>query len=166
MEGASAGAAHASAPAHTGAASAHTGAASAQQQPAPAADAAKKVNVSNWFSAHVKRLRERFKEFHEYWSDASVSATAGRHVPPPDMLMIVRTPTGVTIHGMGGACARCLSHKHVLISRLRAAGGRHALAICAAMKSLEKNVHVCSDLQLYLPALVQALGWDAPEGTC
>jgi hypothetical protein len=120
MEGASAGAAHASAPAHTGAAS-------AQQQPAPAADAGKKVNVSNWFSAHVKRLRERLEDFHEYWSDASVSAKAGRHVPPPDMLMIVRTPTGVTIHGMGGACARCLSHKHVLILSCTQAGDTHSL---------------------------------------
>jgi hypothetical protein len=34
------------------------------------------------------------------------------------------------------------------------------------MKSLEKDGHVCSDLRRYLPALVQALGWDAPEGAC
>jgi hypothetical protein len=120
MEGASAGAAHASAPAHTGAAS-------AQQQPAPAAAAGKNVNVSNWFSPFVRRLRERFDGFHEYWSDASISAKAGRHVPPPDMLMLVRTPTGATIHGMGGACARCLSHKHVLIFACTQAGDTHSL---------------------------------------
>jgi hypothetical protein len=32
------------------------------------------------------------------------------------------------------------------------------------MKSLETDAHVCGDLRLYLPALVKALGWDAPEG--
>jgi hypothetical protein len=121
MEGASASAAHASAPAHTGAAS-------AQQQPAPAADAKNKVDWSDRFAAHGKRLLGRLKKFHEYWSDASISAEAGRHIPPPDMLMIVRTPTGATIHGMGGACARCLSHKHVLNLRcVPQAGDTHSL---------------------------------------
>jgi hypothetical protein len=127
MEGASAGPAHASAPAQTGAASAQRQTAPGRRRAAPAADADKKVDWSDRFSAHGGRLLRRFNKFHEYWSHARISAKAGRHIPPPDMLMIVRTPTGATIHGMGGACARCLSHKRVLIFACTQAGDTHSL---------------------------------------